>query len=158
MAGVGPRLVQDGSLTAQDATQRLELGAERTDSNGNVFVYVKAFSALKKGYVVGWLGSTTAHRGWVTPTRANSIERLPAGVCLYSQSATKFGYIQRLGVNQYCNSKSAVAQTATLYWGSNKVATQIAAGQEHMRFGTALKADSGSVIPMLRITHTASPG
>lgn len=147
MAGVGPKLVPAGKLGSFDTTQKEELGAPRWDAYGNRFVYVKARSTCGIGHVVGWLRSGTASAGIVTRVKANSVYKLPAGVCLGSISTGGFAWIQAEGYIARVTSKSAIASGAGLCFQSNSVATQVAAGQEHMVFGYALKTDSGSVIP-----------
>lgn len=148
---IGPKLVPAGSLTEQDVTQLNELGSIRYDEQGNEFRYVKAQSAISKGNVCGPVFSASASRWTVTPTVALSPGKFPAGVGLYSISGGAYGYVQKTGVNYYTNSKSAVTAGLFLTWRSNLVATQLAAGHEHLSFGLAMATDSGSVIPRVRL-------
>src|SRR3990167_5406711 len=148
---VGPKMVPAGSLAAQDTTQKEEMGTLRYDEKGNRYVYVQADSTVNKGNVCGWLSSTSANARKVTPTYARAAAKHAAGVALYQISGGAFGYIQNEGTIYYVNSKSAVSVGNYLRWGSNLVATQMAGGTEHVVFGVALKTDSGSVIPLVKL-------
>lgn len=138
----------DGSSTAFTRfTTDLEygLGETRETKDGKKYRYVQFKDAVT--YAAGQC-LAPANTAWtaVTNDRAggSAISTAFGGLCLGAPSQNSYGWVQIGGVGTCTGDGSVAADEAVVLHTVDGEADTMAAGEEHLVFGTALEADSGS--------------
>ena len=138
----------DGSangFTRVTTAREYNLGETRFDNTGKKYRYVKFVDAVT--YAVGQV-LAPANTAWTNVTNDRSggsaISTAFGGVCISVPTQNQHGWVQIGGVATCTGDGSVAADEAVILHTVDGEADTMAAGEEHLVFGTALEADSGS--------------
>lgn len=154
MPAFGPKLVVQTILTsANDTSAKEELGAVVITSDGKLFQYINAKSALSQGFVVGGDSSASGTATYtVSPTIARCAGNRAVGVAVGTISAGNYGWVQVKGRNNHVKTDGSVG-VGGIRWGTNKTAASASATTAVTKplMGLSRKADSGSIATFVEL-------
>ena len=139
----------DGTATAFTrftSAAEYGLGEERTTKDGKTYRYVQFKDAVT--YVAGHV-CTPANTSWTAVTNdvagGSSVAATTfGGIALAAVTQNYYGWVQIGGVATVVGDGSVAADEAVVVHSTDGQADTMAAGEEHLIFGRALEADSGS--------------
>jgi hypothetical protein len=122
------------------------LGETRETKDGKVYRYVQFKDAVT--YVAGHV-CTPANTSWTAVTNdvsgGSSVAATTfGGVCVGVPAQNGYGWVQVGGVATVVGDGSVAADEAVVVDTTDGLSDTMAAGEEHLAFGRALSADSGS--------------